>query len=117
MNLEDVSQKTNEQGQLTFDDLTIGIYLIVPIESSRYGTIQSSLVEIPMQEDGKPIYDVKIYPKAEPISTETENDNDESIESESQVDSKVKTGDEQPVMFVCINCRCSTCRYSCFWIV
>ena len=53
MNLEDVSQKTNEQGQLTFDDLTIGIYLIVPIESSRYGTIQSSLVEIPMQEDGK----------------------------------------------------------------
>ena len=96
--LEAVSQKTNEQGQLTFDDLTIGIYLIVPIESSRYGTIQSSLVEIPMQEDGKPIYDVKIYPKAEPISTETQNDNDEPIESESQVDSKVKTGDEQPVM-------------------
>lgn len=96
--LEAVSQKTNEQGQLTFDDLTIGIYLIMPIESSHYGTIQSSLVEIPMQEDGKPIYDVKIYPKAEPISTETENDNDESIESESQVDSKVKTGDEQAVM-------------------
>lgn len=96
--LEAVSKRTNEHGQLSFDDLTIGIYLIVPIESSRYGTIQSSLVEIPMQEDGKPIYDVKIYPKAKHVSTEADDISDEPKESESQTNSIIKTGDEQSVM-------------------
>lgn len=71
----DIEGKTinvNNEGKVKFDNLDLGIYLVVQSTvSDNYVTIKSFLVSIPMDVDGELVYDVDATPKA---STDVESD-------------------------------------------
>lgn len=69
------SQELDEKGNVTFNGLDVGLYLVVhvkkveitlPDKSTVTYTINPFLVSIPQKEDGKLIYDVATNPKVAP---------------------------------------------------
>lgn len=54
---------SDAQAELSYSNLTQGIYLLVQNSAQNRITISPSLHTIPMQEDGQWIYDLKVYPK------------------------------------------------------
>lgn len=57
---------TNVNGVVKFDNLTLGLYLVVQTESALgYSNIDSFLVAMPKVEDNKWIYDIKAKPKTD----------------------------------------------------
>ncbi len=68
-------------GTVTFEDLTLGVYLIVQTtKSTGYYTMDAFLVSLPMAEDGEWVYVVDASPKVA-IYTETETSTEESPET------------------------------------
>ena len=74
------SQELDEKGNVTFNDLGVGLYLVVHAKkveitlsdkSKVTYTINPFLVSIPQKEDGKLVYDVVTNPKVSPEKTTT----------------------------------------------
>ena len=74
------SQELDEKGNVTFNDLEVGLYLVVHTKkveitlsdkSKVTYTINPFLVSIPQKEDGKLIYDVVTNPKVSPEKSTT----------------------------------------------
>lgn len=67
--------KSDEDGNIVFADLSVGLYLIVQTETADgYELLAPFLVTVPLEneEDGSWIYDVEALPKPGTASTETE---------------------------------------------
>lgn len=61
---ESTTQAVGEDGTTTFEDLEVGLYLIVQgTAAENYNAINPFLVSVPMQEDGKFVYEVDAMPK------------------------------------------------------
>ena len=69
------SQELDEKGNVTFNSLDVGLYLVVHAKKTKITlsdkskvvyTINPFLVSIPQKEDGKLIYDVATNPKVSP---------------------------------------------------
>ena len=54
---------SDAQGQILFNNLEQGVYLLVQNSGQDRLTISPSLLTVPLQENGQWIYDVKTYPK------------------------------------------------------
>jgi hypothetical protein len=64
--IEPLLGTTDSNGQVVFDNLTQGRYLIVQTGSIENGEIAPMLISVPYSEDGKDWqYDVSVYPKAQ----------------------------------------------------
>lgn len=60
------TQKIDEKGRVSFDNLELGLYLLVQNEAANgYNEISPFLVSIPMNEDGVYLYKVDASPKVE----------------------------------------------------
>ena len=57
---------SDAQGQIFFNNLSQGVYLLVQSSSQDRIIISPSLLTVPLQENGQWIYDVKTYPKFTP---------------------------------------------------
>ena len=61
---EGTAKTVDKDGNVTFDDLELGLYLVVQTKASTgYEPINSFLVSLPMAEDGKWNYEVDATPK------------------------------------------------------
>lgn len=93
--------KTDGSGQLVFEDLEQGIYLIQVAEDNPYGKISPFLIWLPYWEevDGElsdPLYEVTAEPKASPWPEEPKA-------QIAQEGDNVKTGDsEEPAVWVAL---------------
>lgn len=54
---------SDAQGQILFNNLEQGVYLLVQSSGQEQLIISPSLLTVPLQENGQWIYDVKTYPK------------------------------------------------------
>ena len=63
-NILPVDTRDNRTGNVTFPELSHGLYLVVQVEAaSGYEAVQPFLVTVPMLEDGRYVYDVNAYGK------------------------------------------------------
>lgn len=63
--LEGVRREIDENGEVLFEDLSVGLYLLVQETAAEgYELLDPFLVSIPMNENGEYIYDVDASPKA-----------------------------------------------------
>lgn len=60
---------TDANGQVTFEDLEQGMYLVLQGKANAYGTILPSVVPVPYANETSWNYDVEIEPKATPVTT------------------------------------------------
>lgn len=62
------SEETNQDGQLVFTDLKVGVYLIQADNTGNYDTVEPALIAIPTWSDTEKdmLYDVSIEPKHSP---------------------------------------------------
>lgn len=60
---------TDAGGQVTFEDLDQGMYLVLQGNANAYGTILPSVVPVPYADETSWEYDVEIEPKATPVTT------------------------------------------------
>lgn len=58
---------SDAQGEISYNDLSQGVYLLVQNSTQDQITVAPSLFTVPMQEDGTWNYDVKIYPKFQSV--------------------------------------------------
>ncbi len=73
----------DETGTATFDDLSLGLYLIIQSEASAESyTMDAFLVTLPLAEDGAWIYAVDASPKVELVTITTTGTPDEDIPEE-----------------------------------
>lgn len=73
-NCEGVTQKISANGTVEFNNLSVGLYLMVQTENSKnYNSVNPFLVTIPLKEDGEYVYDVNASPKVE-VETTTKQD-------------------------------------------
>lgn len=64
--IEGTTQRISRDGTVTFDDLPLGLYLVVQHEPAPgYFPLNPFLVSLPGHEDGQYIYDVNATPKLE----------------------------------------------------
>lgn len=69
-------QKINSNGNISFDDIELGLYLLVQEEAANgYSKILPFIVSIPMRENGVYIYDVDASPKVEIEKNKQPSDN------------------------------------------
>ena len=61
-----VEGTSDAQGQIFFDSLLQGVYLLVQSSAQDRIIISPVLITVPLQENGQWIYDVKAYPKFTP---------------------------------------------------
>ena len=59
---------TDAGGQVTFEDLDQGMYLVLQGNANAYGTILPSVVPVPYADETSWEYDVEIEPKATPVT-------------------------------------------------
>ncbi|MBQ6877039.1 MAG: hypothetical protein IJO22_01385 [Oscillospiraceae bacterium] len=60
------TERINHLGEVKFDNLEIGLYLVIQKESALgFNNVNPFLVSVPAYEDGKYIYDVNASPKVE----------------------------------------------------
>lgn len=72
---ESTTQEVGEDGTTTFEDLAVGLYLIVQSTAAEnYNVINPFLVSVPMQEDGKYVYEVDAMPKVGTATKQTPPD-------------------------------------------
>ena len=72
---EGTVRTVDKDGSVTFDDLELGLYLVVQTRASEgYEPISSFLVSLPMAEDGKWNYEVDATPKVSAYVPETPPD-------------------------------------------
>lgn len=73
--LSGVTKVIDQSGHITFDDLELGLYLIVHKELD--GSVMKAnpfLVTVPMSEDGVYVYDVEATPKVQIVFVEADDD-------------------------------------------
>lgn len=73
-----IEKSTNEKGTLIFDNLKIGLYLIVPVQNEDYNCVTTPfLISIPLYDTqtGELKYDVDASPKINGVDSGTENNN------------------------------------------
>lgn len=63
---------SDAQGQIFFNNLEQGVYLLVQSSAQGRIIISPSLLTVPLQENGQWIYDVKAYPKFTPDHAKTD---------------------------------------------
>lgn len=64
------AQKANSGGTVKFENLSVGVYLLVQTSDGGTGyTVQPFLATVPLSESGKLIYDVDASPKTEVTGT------------------------------------------------
>ncbi|MCD8118919.1 MAG: hypothetical protein LUE29_05465 [Lachnospiraceae bacterium] len=82
-----------EDGKVSFEDLELGLYLIVQTtDSDDYETINPFLVTLPMKEDGAWVYAVDASPKVGTLTeTETETAPEEETETETTPEEETET--------------------------
>lgn len=70
--LTGTTKEIGKDGTVSFTDLELGLYLLVQNKAATgYNKVESFLVTVPMQENGKYIYDVNASPKVEVKPTST----------------------------------------------
>lgn len=70
---EGTTKSVGEDGTVTFENLSLGLYLVVQTEASRgYAAINSFVVSVPLEEDGSWLYDVEASPKVGTITPSPE---------------------------------------------
>ena len=107
--LSSETRMTDREGKLVFSDLKEGIYLLCQKSGQKtYGVISPFLVCIPMEENGKLIYDVHTNTKGEdtkkitpapvisttPAGSSDSSGKNASVKSSSSKVKTVKTGDD-----------------------
>lgn len=67
-NVQVTSIKTDINGQVVFDGLGVGVYLIYPLDTAEYENISPFIIAIPTfdEEVGQMAYDLEIHPKHTP---------------------------------------------------
>jgi len=68
-----VKQQINEAGEIRFEDLALGLYLLIQEDAAEgYDTVNPFLVSVPARENGSYVYEVNASPKLnlEPLPTE-----------------------------------------------
>ena len=69
---EGTVQTVGSDGTVTFDDLELGLYLVVQTKASAgYKAVNPFLVSLPLAEDGQWLYDVDASPKVGAYTPET----------------------------------------------
>jgi len=72
-NAEGIVQAVGNDGNVVFDDLELGLYLVVQTKASNgYKPVNSFLVSLPMAEDGQWNYEVDASPKVGAYTPEPE---------------------------------------------
>lgn len=72
-NAEGIVQAVSNDGNVVFDDLELGLYLVVQTKASNgYKPVNSFLVSLPMAEDGQWNYEVDASPKVGAYTPEPE---------------------------------------------
>ena len=72
-NAEGIVQAVSNDGNVVFDDLELGLYLVVQTKASNgYKPVNSFLVSLPMAEDGQWNYEVDASPKVGAYTLEPE---------------------------------------------
>lgn len=72
-NAEGIVQAVSNDGNVVFDDLELGLYLVVQTKASNgYKPVNSFLVSLPMAEDGQWNYEVDASPKVGAYTSEPE---------------------------------------------
>ncbi len=65
-NLDGSAETVSSYGRVKFEDLSLGLYLIVQTENSTgYYPVDPFMVTIPIEQDGEWVYDVDASPKVE----------------------------------------------------
>lgn len=111
--LSSETKMTDQEGKLVFSELKEGIYLLRQKSGQKtYGVISPFLVCIPMEEDGKLVYDVHASTKGEdtkkitpapaisttPTGSSDSSGKNASVKSSSSKVKTVKTGDNTPLV-------------------
>lgn len=66
---EKTVQSVDANGEVTFSDLPLGVYLLVQTEAAEgYNPVNPFVVSVPMKEGTTWIYDVDATPKMEPVT-------------------------------------------------
>lgn len=67
-NAKAISLKTDENGQCSFENLEVGVYLLYPKDTAEYENISPLLIAIPTfdEVEGQMQYNVTVYPKHSP---------------------------------------------------
>lgn len=67
-NVQVTSIKTDVNGQVVFDGLGVGVYLIYPLDTAEYENISPFIIAIPTfdEEVGQMAYDLEVHPKHAP---------------------------------------------------
>ena len=72
-NAEGTVREVDANGNVNFDDLELGLYLVVQTKASKgYKPVNSFLVSLPMAEDGEWNYEVDASPKVGAYTPEPE---------------------------------------------
>ncbi len=90
-----ISAEIGSSGSATFDNLELGLYLIVQTaESDHYETINPFVVTVPMEVDGEWVYTVDASPKVGTVTlTETTESGGEIEESDEGTEESGETAD------------------------
>ena len=70
--LNAIEGTSDVQGQIFFNNLEQGVYLLVQSSAQERIVISPSLLTVPLQENGQWIYDIKTYPKFTPDNAKTD---------------------------------------------
>lgn len=90
--VKSVEGTSGAQGEILYENLSQGLYLLVQNSAQDQLIISPSLLTVPMQEDGQWIYDEKVYPKFQP---DQKKDNTEKIINTINTIQTVNTGNVQ----------------------
>lgn len=64
--IKSLEEKTNEQGEANYNNLDLGLYLVVQKDKKKgYSSFESFLISIPKNENNKWNYSIKTFPKNE----------------------------------------------------
>ena len=74
----------SDLGLAEFGDLEVGLYLVVQTTAAEnYNVVNPFLVSVPIQENGKYVYDVDALPKVGTATKKTPDTPDEKVQSSS----------------------------------
>ena len=110
-----VTKNIDNSGKVSFDNLEIGLYLMVQEEASAgYYAVEPFLVSVPFMEDGIYIYDVNASPKTELKSIPHEPETESSVPEKTTSNSFPQTGQyDWPVILILILMGLSLCVIGC----
>lgn len=114
--IEEIEDLSDGQGVIDYGRMEKGVYLLVQSSAQDRITISPSLFTVPMQEDGRWVYDVTVYPKFQSVHQNDPEPTEKIIQTvtptnQTDIQSStisrtvsgtfvkaVKTGDNTPIM-------------------